>query len=151
MITRVKGNLLDYPSKGYFIVHQCNCSSGYVLGLAQQIYKKFPEADTRGCQFDLELFGTYSVVGAVVNLFAQRFPGEPRKFVQADRIDHASARLSAFNQSFRQFLFDVSPGGVALPWQIGCGMAKGNWKQYLELIEDIAKDFPNTKFIFVQQ
>lgn len=44
MIKEVKCSLLDSDAK--YIAHQTNCVSNYSLGLAKQIFSKFPYADT---------------------------------------------------------------------------------------------------------
>lgn len=40
----VEGNLLD--SKEQYIGHQCNCVTSHAKTLAEQIFKKYPYADT---------------------------------------------------------------------------------------------------------
>lgn len=141
------GDLLDYPSKGYVIVHQCNCTSDTLSGLAPKVFAKWPLADTRRMANLPRWFGGYTYTHPVVNLFAQKHKGGPSVG------DGTNARLDAFYDSCTRFLscYGSRPIKVAMPYLIGCGMAKGNWEgDYFPLIQKIASEHPEHQFVLVK-
>ncbi len=143
-LVEVKGDLLKCPDDGYVIVHQCNCLSSSIAGLAYAVYKKYPEANTRNGRKMLELFGTYSFVHPVVNLFSQKYPGKDCL------MDKRDVRLQMFDKAFRKFLLEQPKiTRIALPKGIGCGLAGGNWETYLQVIIEIVSDYPDREFILV--
>lgn len=127
------------------LVHQTNCSSTRVAGLASNVFSHYPCANTYinwhskrklGCcdVFDVRSYGT--PVEYVVNMNAQTFPGKPNA-----RENHLMRQ-----QKFSECLLELQ-GLVAthkwkrvnFPYRIGCGLAGGNWDMYLEMIQRFAE------------
>ena len=153
----IEGNLLD--SEATFIVHQTNCmSTGGAGGLAKVLFAKFPHADcytpraglcpslvgqTPG---DIQVCGDGRDQRFVINLFGQFHGGGPAH--DQREWDNSDNRLQWFHSGLGKIdsLVDkmVNDGGenisVAFPWQIGCGIAGGNWDVYLSWIEQFAHD-----------
>jgi len=132
-----KGDILDMPDKGYWIAHQCNCTSSTISGIAPVIFGKYPMADTRRCRPMPYLFGTGTIQGPVINLFSQKHKGKPN---QTD--DTQNLRLIAFRESFCSVigLLGDKPK-IAMPELIGCGMAGGHHPSYVSLLESICKQY----------
>ena len=154
----IRGDLLD--SDATYIVHQCNCmSTGQAAGIAKVIFERFPWADCYGRRVGLrppvigQMPGDIQVCGGrgderfVVNLFGQFYPGGPS--LQLREIDHPSCRRGWFNvgvsniqQMFADKYYIEEPldgVSVAFPWQIGCGIAGGDWEgYYLPRIDELA-------------
>eukprot|EP00434_Breviolum_minutum_P042846 symbB.v1.2.038155.t1/scaffold5849.1/size23116/1 len=159
----VEGDLLEAPEQ--YIVQQSNCATTYAAGLAQAIAEKFPHADVyrphvrkeRGTlQGDCP--GTIAVMGGtcaekdqdkrgVINLFAQFCPGKPKqgkgpveyKGIAGgkDVVDDKKQRLEWFKATLQQ-VSTLDLESVAFPYQIGCGLAGGDWDQYHAALEEFA-------------
>ena len=61
-------------------------------------------------------------------MYGQVFPGKPGR-----QEDTWEDRLSYFESCLDQ-LAEYAPSSVAMPYMIGCGLAGGDWDNYLELI-----------------
>jgi len=44
----------------------------------------------------------------------------------------------------------VDASMIALPFKIGCGMAKGNWSDYLRMIKDFAQKYNKEVVVVVR-
>ena len=135
----VIGSLLD--SAADYIVHQTNCmSSGQAAGIARVIFDKFPWANSyirrvgkrmplrHQMPGDIEVFGTPGSERKVINLYGQFYPGGPSDDI--DEVDHPDNR----REWFALGLDKIAHSGIlhdgetiACPWQIGCGIAGGDW------------------------
>jgi len=123
-----------------YIAHQCNCLTREALGLAKAIFLAFPHANDYHVypRFPgtITVHGDGKVMRNVINMFAQRAPGPDRK-----REEHWQ-RPNWFRECLDKI--EAIPGleSVAFPWEIGCGMAGGDWNLYLGLIKDFATRNP---------
>jgi hypothetical protein len=116
-----------------YIVHQANCQSTYARGLAQHLFRVYPEANTYNPTFT-RVPGTISVHGPIINMYAQDTPGKTRSNNQRDK------RLEWFQNGLDEIgdqLLDAKK--IYFPYKIGCGMAGGNWVDYLKMIQDWTK------------
>jgi len=131
MITYVKGDILD--SKETYIVHQCNCRTTTPKGLSHQIFKKFPYSNVY--KNNPRTLGTIEIRGNIVALYAQDYPGQPR-----NTNDTRENREIMFQECL-DILSGVLKQGetVAFPDHIGCGLARGNWSNYLKMITDFSE------------
>ena len=127
------------------IAHQTNCISTTAAGLARYLFRRFPYADTYSARGPPAKLGTATICGTsahrkvVANLNAQYYPGPPRENTHDSRqkrlqyFDHALGSLAAHIHKYRSH-----PCAVALPWRIGCGLARGQWRLYSTMIMDWA-------------
>ncbi len=109
-LTIEDGDLLDLPSAGYIIVHQCNCTSDTISGLAKAVHDKWPESDQRKCRNMPELFGgtffTKVENGGVIEVYSQLNKGKPSSN------DSAKTRAKAFFNAMT-CVFDTKPKKIA--------------------------------------
>jgi len=148
-----------------FIVHQCNCVfAGSAQGVAEAIFAAFPIADVykeraTGSR-PVDVPGTVSVHGRIVNLYGQLLPGRPADDAPsggwpgtARYVGAAAAAEDTRAARFRWFeacimaLPRALPGegghSLAFPARIGCGLAGGRWPQYLMLLRRFAQVHPH--------
>lgn len=119
------------------LAHQCNCVTKQAAGLAASVFARFPDADTYTRDSVRRTPGTATVHGRVANLYAQRYPGHPKKYETAEQ------RLQWFAASLRSLsalLKSERRRTVLLPHGIGCAMAGGDWHSYEQLIWKWARD-----------
>jgi O-acetyl-ADP-ribose deacetylase (regulator of RNase III) len=152
----VKGNLLEAPEQ--YICHQCNCITDKALGLAKSIFTAFPYADVytpRGqTESKKDKPGTIQIMGNgksqryVINMFAQYYPGKPK--IGITRVDLEGEREHWFAQCLDEIKHIQNLQSVAFPYQIGCGLAGGNWAWYYHMIEQFAQSVPHVRVAIYQ-
>lgn len=130
-------NLLE--SKAQLIAHQCNCTSKTAKGLSKSIFDKFPYANVYTTRKEPSTPGTISVKGSakqrwVCNMFAQRNPGGPKDG------DTKEDRLCWFEDCLKKIKAIKNLRSIAFPENIGCGLAKGDWKMYKRRLEYFASE-----------
>ncbi len=170
----VQGDLLDVK-KG-FIIQQCNCNTVKSHGLSLAIERRFPYCDvykgrkaigTRNCAATPSVPGTYEVFThpneddhpVIVCLMAQWAPGKPGAYervypaVSTGERDTYENRLAWFREAMTDFVrhcvdtkVDFSAEPLCIPYQIGCGLAGGNWDEYQKVLQKIEDTF-NIEFI----
>jgi hypothetical protein len=145
----ISGNLLEIDTD--YIMQQCNCVTVHAHGLSKAIGDKFPECRVyekrrclanRNCAIveDRATPGTFSITGRCINLFAQYRPGKPgvaylKKAYPSNHSDAAADRMHWFAESLEQVgKHFCSPVTIAVPHQIGCGLAGGDWKLYKSML-----------------
>lgn len=145
-VTVCIGDLLQCDDQ--VIAHQCNCKTvGPVKGLAKHLFDKFRYANTytENCQ---RAAGTIQVCTGldgtrpVINLYAQVYPGvarEDRKNdTKAARLNHFASCLDLISQ--QKWITQI-----AFPYGIGCGLAGGEWLEYMANIVDWAAQHPHIR------
>ncbi len=160
--TIVAGNLLD--AKEELILQQNCCIACQAHGLSQVIAARYPYADpykTRkrlagrnmAIVNDRPAPGTIQVHNSVqgptfVSMFAQYGMGRPYSYNNTSRQfqDGAEDRLKWF-KSCLDSVAKLNPTSVAMPFQIGCGLAGGKWTKYEEAISDWALANPTIKVV----
>lgn len=129
------------------IVHQCNCVTNYPKGLSKAIFLKWPYADVytvRSKTTHRDVPGTITIrskegLKTVVNLFGQFYPSKPKY-----KNDTSSARLEWFKNGLADIVVQLPHiNSVALPYKIGCGLAGGQWSDYLEILTQFARQNPS--------
>eukprot|EP00939_MAST-03C_sp_MAST-3C-sp1_P001785 g1785.t1 len=160
----VRGDLLEAGEQ--YIVHQTNCRTNYALGLAKHIFKKWPHADCYSERKPWVKGKVYSTPGTidvrkqrrpgsldtsdesrgVINLFGQDMPGTIEKELRGKIVGKKKRAAASKEQRrlwFASAVRDIAtkiPGikSVAFPFEIGCGLAGGDWAVYYDLIRDLA-------------
>lgn len=128
-----------------YIVHQCNCLTKGAAGLAKVLFDKYPYANVYADRTEPSVPGTIDVRGdcifdrGIINLFGQYYPGgptgdEPRE----QRVTWFINGLLAIKQ-----LEWVE--SLAFPYQIGCGIAGGDWNRYNRILDKFAEKNPHIK------
>lgn len=145
--TLVEGDLLE--SDATYIAHQTNCMSKGSRGVAQAIFKRFPHANSYAERFEHQppLLGQmpgdleFKTDGRpVINMYAQFHPGKPDEDPRG--VDQPFMRAMWFQQCLDKIELAGFPQGtsIAMPFNIGCGIAGGNWDQtYEPMIDSFAK------------
>jgi len=147
-----EGDILDGSEQ--YLVHQCNCQTTGSAGLAAAIFEKYPAANTyrNGKQ---RIPGTVDVIEGVaedrnvVNLYGQDKPGRPSmgEFCRKQWFQSALSELGTIirthpaNQGRRVT--------VAFPYQIGCGLAGGDWSVYSTLIGYFAEKYKDVLHVVI--
>ena len=74
-------------------------------------------------------------------MFAQFYPGTPG-FPDSNK-DGYLARENYFKQCLDKISKIKDIKSIAFPYLIGCGIAGGNWNNYLDMILEFAESNPN--------
>ena len=135
----VAGDLLDVDCD--IIVHQTNCRSTAAKGLANDLFSRFPYANTYRGRIAITKPATVDIMGTpgkertVANFNAQIRPGGPA--TTGD--DTAQEREDMFHQCLQilgSHIHAHMRGNITIgfPWRIGCGLAGGIWMHYRDMI-----------------
>ncbi len=152
MIKVVEGNILRAQEE--YIIHQCNCVSHAAGGLAFQIFKEFTWADSYSNRNLSTVPGTIEILGdellgqrKIVNLYGQVYPGKPKDPISL--LDGHVVRERYFLDGLKLLKDHIgeNTSSVAFPWQIGCGLAGGEWSHYLLMMTDFSSQMPNVDVV----
>lgn len=159
IIKTVNGDVLSAPEM--YIAHQCNCMTVRSHGLAASIARTFPEADvygqrgrdgTRNRTTHPDTPGTISVLPSgeisIICMFAQWAPGKPFTFSRYYPFtyhDSHDTRLRWFKECLDK-IDALNLEAVAIPYNIGCGLAGGKWLDYEQYIKNANTPFVVYKF-----
>jgi len=144
-IKTVDGDLLSYV-KTHYIVHQCNAVTDQAKGIAETIFKKFPDADIYSDGTKRKL-GDVFIRGKIINLVGQHYPGPASR-----KNDTIEKRVDAFKKGLETISKKIpSNSSIAFPYNIGCGLAKGDWKVYKKMIQDFANNNKDLKILLVKK
>jgi len=135
----INGDITDCDQITH-IVQQCNCTTKYGLGLSKAIFTKYPIANDYENNH-LRYPGTINIYKVdtnkyVVNMFAQRSPGKP------NNNETRQMRLNWFKSCLDELYRSIKAEDafvIGFPFTIGCGLAGGNWKDYLLMLENFEK------------
>jgi hypothetical protein len=146
--TVVDGNLLDANDR--YIAHQCNCVTDRAAGLAAAIFARFPHANIYIGRTTHDVPGTIEIRGQdgtnarpVIAIFGQVYPGKPR--YPNSSTDGPAARERYFAAALDRIAALSGLLSVGFPWEIGCGMAGGQWPRYRAMIDRFADANPCAK------
>ena len=144
-LIKTKGNLLDMADNGDFdiIIHGCNCFNAMGAGLAPQIAKRYPlaeavDSDTR--KGSISKLGNWTMAWStndnpnqkefrIINAYTQYVTSQQGE----DVFEYA-----AFELILRKLAHEYGAQRYGLPY-IGMGLAGGDKKRIMALIEDFAK------------
>ena len=150
VIKIVSGNLLDSEEK--IICQQCNCVTIKARGLSEQIAKRFPWADIYKRRTQSSRPGFIQVDKdplsdrsdrTIIHMFAQWIPGASgsyayKKFEKVS--DGPEDRIRYFKECLSKIETLNLNEPIAMPYQIGCGLAHGDWSVYKKILEDCSLD-----------
>lgn len=161
----VSGDILNFDCD--LIVQQCNCVTVKSHGLAQSIKEKYPYGDiySRRKKRSENQVKTPDTPGKTVIckpennlsephiacLLAQFYPGKAgnyySKYYKYEGLDIDDSNKNRVKW-FEKALIDLEEQlkkdytyikDIAFPYQIGCGLAGGQWKNYISLIKEFTK------------
>jgi|AntRauTorckE6833_2_1112554.scaffolds.fasta_scaffold12368_2 O-acetyl-ADP-ribose deacetylase (regulator of RNase III) len=161
----IKGDLLNFNCD--MIVQQCNCVTIKSHGLAQAIKDKYPYGDIYSKRAKKstnqtkkpDIPGTSVICNSPTNptltphiacLLAQFYPGKPgnyyKKYYNYPNVNYDDSKKNR-EKWFADSLVDLENKlkndythikEVAFPYNIGCGLAGGNWDNYLKMIKEFS-------------
>ena len=144
MLIHKKGNLLDMADNGDFdiIIQGCNCFCAMGAGLAPQIARRYPEAEEadyvtrRG---DIMKLGNWTMAWStrepdkkafrIINAYTQYVTSQQGE----DVFEYA-----AFELILRKLAHEYGAQRYGFPL-IGCGLAGGDKRRIMALLENFAK------------
>ncbi|WP_103108863.1 macro domain-containing protein [Brevibacillus reuszeri] len=144
----VNGDLLSATED--IIGHQVNCKGVMGSGVAKLIREKHPEAydlyknKCNGILDKIQLLGECQLVQCaegkiVANLFGQFKYGRGKE-QYTDYLALERALIELKNRAMKTNL------SIALPFNIGCGLANGSWDVVSKRIEEIYSDYDVTLY-----
>lgn len=126
----INGNLLDAKEK--YLLHQCNCVSTNARGIAEQIFYQFPYANTyvdnNRKPNTIDIKGNGTSQRYIINMYSQYYPGGPQYQ------DTTNIRVEWFRQCLDRITQIPQLESIAMPYNIGCGLARGDWSTYYSII-----------------
>lgn len=142
------GDLLDASER--YLCHQCNSMTTSGANLARSVFARFPHADiykprryAKNLPLPGETPGNIIIRGDghdqrfVINMIGQFYPGKPK---YPDSIkDGCETRQRYFQECLEKILQISDLGSIALPYQIGCGAAGGDWRIYFFMLQQFSK------------
>lgn len=131
MIKIVEDSLLNATET--FILHQVNCQGVMGTGVALQIKQKYPHVFEKYynlCKnYPTPLLGGIQIIPiskeqSIVNVFGQDRYGRDKRYTDYKALERALIRLANMTQ-----------GTIALPYNMGCNNAGGDWSIVYSIIE----------------
>jgi len=142
MIKIIDGNILE--AKENIIGHSCNCMGVMGSGLAKQIRNKYPkvfkdyQTYLTNIKFSIQALGKCQIVKAeenkyIANLFGQYKYGRDKQYTDYTALEEALFSLKVSAKDHNK--------SVAIPFNIGCGLAGGSWEVVYKIIEEVFSDY----------
>lgn len=118
------------------MLHVVNCQGVMSRGLALQVKQQHPPVFNSYrslCEVSKasSLLGEIQEVDGIVNMFAQEFYGTKRKQLDYDKL---------VNCLWEVYLKNPTTLKIGIPYNMGCGLAGGDWDKVNEIISCILKD-----------
>jgi hypothetical protein len=146
MIHIIEQDLFNNEAQAYW--QCCNCFNRMYSGVAAGFRKFYPEAveaDNKTIEGDKSKFGKYSVAHAkngkyIYNLYGQYNYGTDTRKLNYEALYTAmeSALTDCISKKIRS---------IAIPFQLGCGLAGGNWNIVYIMIQEVFKNFDGDVYI----
>lgn len=136
MINYVKGNLLDFATKGNIIVHGCNMCGVMGSGVAKQIKENFPK-----CYAKYKTYVSDFMIGDVIwysddtgiviaNALTQEYYGRSGRYVSYDAVEKVMHNICSGDINIDRCIY--------MP-KIGAGLGGGDW-DIIEAIINLVSD-----------
>jgi O-acetyl-ADP-ribose deacetylase (regulator of RNase III) len=148
MIRIIDGDLLEATE--HLIGHQVNCQGDMKSGIGGQVRDKYPnvfEGYKRLCtrKKPFHLLGEVQIVPVskikyIANIFGQQYYGRDEDVIYTS-YDALYKGLKCLKD-----LCKKHNKSVALPYNIGCGLANGDWEKVYEMIDEIFKRYEVTLY-----
>jgi hypothetical protein len=160
----IEGNLLQATED--YIVQQCCCTACRPHGLSESIANEFshgnlyslrkpiaPRKNTARAE-DRGIPGTSIILGDgkshrfIACLLGQYAMGKPGKYDSFGIPDSKQDRERYFQESLEHLSSQIPEScSLAFPYQIGCGLAGGDWTVYKKILDTWAKKHPMYKVV----
>lgn len=145
MIKIIDGDILQASED--IICHQVNCMGVMGGGIAKQIKNKYPNVFDMYRKFFVNnkftALGKCQIVKAeddkyIANLFGQYNYGTNKQQTDYKALEEAlfSLKVNAKDNNL----------SVAIPYNIGCGLAGGSWEVVYKIIEEVFQDYDVTLY-----
>ena len=135
-------------SNTQYIAKQCNCVTSYGKGLSKTIFNIFPYSDIYTNRINYkDIPGNIIVRGDgisnryIINMLSQFYPGKAKY-----NNDSELKRKEWFLLCLNKIKLIPNIKSISFPYNIGCGLAGGNWNTYYEMIQE----FSNSSNIIVK-
>ncbi len=144
MIKTINGDILNATED--IICHQVNCQGVMGSGLAKQIKQKYYEAYEKYkeyCERERNLLGNVCVAACkdgkiIFHLFGQDKYGTNKRHTNYEALDKALVNALHLAKSHGKT--------IALPYNLGCGLAGGDWDIVYGMIERVFEDYGVTLY-----
>ena len=147
MIKIVDGDILQASEN--IIAHQVNCMSVMGGGIAKQIKDKYPKVfkDYKiylsNSVFPIMVLGQCHFVKVDNNKYVANLFGQYNYGTSKQQTDYKALEEALFTLKINAKDHYLS---VALPVNLGCGLAGGNWEVVYKMIEDVFHDYDVTLY-----
>lgn len=146
MIQIIEQNLFDNNAESYW--HVANCFCRMISGVAAGMRKFYPEAvevDGKTIEGDKNKFGKFSTCQSkngkyIYNLYGQYYYGTDSRKINYEALYTAM-------ESALQDCVSKNIKSIALPFQMGAGLAGGNWNIIYTMIQEVFKDYDGNVYI----
>lgn len=131
-----------------YIVHQTNCVTNDVKGVASSIFEKYPWSNTyQNRPRGRDKPGTIAIctppcdnqAPIIINAYAQNYPGKPKSYETEDQrrkwFEHC---LNLISDHIKK-----QSASIAFPYRIGCGFGGGKWDDYFKMLTSFAMRNPH--------
>jgi len=141
------------------IVQQCNCISRTHAGLSADITRKFKHGDFYSKRTSPSVPGTIEIRGDnklglrwICAFYAQYYVSGPtQRIAPGYGKDSKENRVKWFQQCLEKLVNAKNLASIAFPYNIGCGLAKGDWETYDEMIHAFARRVPGVMVYIISQ
>ena len=151
-ISAVDGDLLD--STEQYICQQCNCLTTRTFGLSAAIAKKYPYANIYRGRKQPDIPGTIKIVGNghdqryIICMLAQYNKSKPNPLGKHDSfVDRQRWFRACLDRIGLLDRKDHALQSIAFPFEIGCGLAGGDWEAYRAMLFQFARQHPSVKIV----
>lgn len=130
------------------ICHQVNCMGVMGGGIAKQIREKYPNVYEEYVKYikehgALNCLGSWQLVSiknkkSIANVFGQYRFGRNKQYTDYDALSSSLSGVLKVAIEFNK--------SIAIPFNIGCGLAGGSWPFVYSMIEDIFQDYDVTLY-----
>ena len=159
MIKIVSGDIRT--AKENYIVQQVNCQGAMGSGVAKAIYTKWPRVRKVYKEFCSQ-YDPAMLLGQVLYISANdyntklsdRYPIIVNCFAQLDyrRKNDVSEKCytnyAAFLKCMKKIEQDLKSSPIAMPYNIGCGLAGGDWGVIFDLLKRVFDDKDHTLILY---
>ena len=140
------------------LIHQCNCVTKKSKGIANQIFEKWPIANTYKKSkpripgtFDSHLINKQKIC----NIYGMFFPGPAgiapyygyklRTFNRNSvNNDTNKGRMEWTHQAIESMIKANPNCSIGMPYKMGCNLGGLDWDEFKQMLEKIAEKYKNT-------